>query len=147
METLTIKEFKKTQGHEWSHSKLELEQMLDQGDAVVWKLNDKYLHYTHWLTTRLGSTYLVRMEEVKDGLAGSSGCSSGSHSHCSVVSGPIRNMVSPGMISKQVRAFSLLEEALDWIGAINLSPREEILSYDLQRRIARLLSEARECTE
>lgn len=102
---------------------IELEQMLDRGDAVTVELDGRWGEWTHRLNTNPGSIYLVRIEGEGD--------------HAVVH--------NRRMLVHHARACALLQEALDWIGVVNITEREETLAHDLQCRIDRLLAEVWEC--
>lgn len=120
----------------------QLEEMIDLGDAVVERVE---VNLTHWVLSDIGAVYLVEAEEV-GGAGNLLDVHSVSHNHCSVGTSSVGGGAQMRMVH-HARACGLLQEALDWIGVVNLTEREEALAHDLQLRIARLLAEVRECTE
>lgn len=84
------------------------------------------------------------MEDRADGASDRERSTRG-HYHCGMGSCHTgMDRICEKMMKITPRAMSLLEEALDWVGAINITEQEEVLAHCLQRRIARLLAEARE---
>src|SRR5216684_3816574 len=113
-----------------------IEQMIDLGDAKMEPLGSDEMH-THKVTTILGDTYFVYAEEVD-----ASERPGGSH-HCGVVPGAVDIGVSmkDKVIIRELRAWSLLRDTLDWLGVVNMNKREELICQDLQRQIAQFLDE------
>ncbi len=121
-----------------------IEQMLDMGDAKMEPLGSDEM-FNHKVTTLCGDTYFVWAEEVPSDGPDLAEHSDGHH-RCGVASGFL-GMDESSEATLKSRACSLLDEALNWIGAVNLNQREEAHAHNLQKRIARLLAEARACSE